>query len=166
MDLFERHYHQHFDYVYRYCHFRLADPQAAEDVTSKTFLKAFENQNQYDPEKGNWKQWVTGIARHQILDYWKREKIPLSLEDLEKAEHLLHTTQHPSNGLDSKLMLESMLRTIPANVHHLLILRYVDDMTYEDIAESTGKTPSAIRKLFSRLHKSLRSQLGNHNLTS
>ena len=166
MDEFEHHYHQHFDYVYRYITLRLADRQVAQDVTSQTFFTAFKHRHQYNPEKGSWRQWVTGIAKNRLLDYWQKEKLTLSLEEVDQADQKIQFSMDHTKTLDQKMLFESMINSLPKNLQRLLILRYVDDLTYEQIANITSKTPAAIRKLFSRLHKRLKAQFETSDLNS
>lgn len=164
MEDFEHHYRQNLTHVYRYLYLRLNDRLIAEDLTSKTFLNALERQHQYDPERGNWQQWVIGIAKNRLIDYWRMEKIPLSLDELQQMEHLLQPKDDLQGQVSRKLMFEELLDQAPKNLRHLLILRYVDDLTYEEIAVLTGKKPASVRKIFSRLHQKLKSHFNSDSL--
>lgn len=166
MNDFEHLYNQHFDYVYRYVLFRLGNRQVAEDVTSQTFFTALKHQDQYDPEKGSWQQWITGIAKYRLLDYWQKEKVILSLEEVQQAENFFFSLPDSIKQLDQKMLFKSIIQNLSKNLRRLLILRYVDDLTYEEIAKITGKTSVAVRKAFSRLHQHLKAQFESDELNS
>lgn len=167
MSDFEHYYHQHFDYVYRYICLRLAEDRiSAQDITSQTFYTAFKYRHRYDPKKGSWRQWITGIAKNRLLDHWQKENLTLSLQEVGEAEQLIESHGISQQKLDHKLLFDSILQSLPGQLRRLLILRYVDDLTYDQIAEITGKKPAAVRQIFSRLHKRLRAQFELNDLTS
>ena len=159
MHSFSSIYNELFDYIYGYLFIRVKDQQIAEDLTSKVFLTAFEKRHQHQEEKGSWKQWLTGIAKNNLLNYWRSEKVSFPLEELENAEVILKSSEEIGT-LHQKIDFEKLMDSLPENIRRLLILRYIDDFTYEDIAGITNKTPAAIRKVFSRLHKQLAIQFG------
>lgn len=166
MNDFSQHYDELFDYVYRYLLIRLQNPQAAEDVTSNTFLMALENQHKYNSKKGSWRQWITGIAKNCLLMHWKKEKITLSLETIENMEIFTTLISNSSQERDATLTLETFLDSLEPALRTLLALRYVDDLTYKEIANITRKTPGAIRKTFSRLHHNLSERFDANDFTS
>ena len=163
MDQFSQQYNKLVDYIYGYLQLRVNDQKVAEDLTSKTFLTAIENKDRYEKEKGSWRQWVTGIAKNCLLNHWRSNKIELSLDDLEKTNTLIHSSPPPSEKIDQEILFEKILDQVSSKIRSLLILRYVDDLSHEEIAEITHKTPAAIRKSFSRIHKTLREKLTGDN---
>lgn len=159
MDEFSQQYSELYDYVFSYIYIRVKGRETAEDIVSKIFLTAFEIRHNYDPERGSWRQWITGIAKNCLLNHWRSAKMVLSLEDIEQTEKHVEQHQEKVDQFDRELQFESIMSTAPEEVRILLILRYVDDLSYNDIAEITRKTPAAIRKAFSRLHKSLKAEI-------
>lgn len=156
MDDFAARYSELYDYVYRYLYLRVNDRETAQDLTSKTFLTALEIKENYDPKKGTWIQWITGIAKNCLLNYWRSHKTFLPLEEviLKEEDLALNNSAHDAMGQD--LELKTIMDSVSPDIRALLVLRYVDDLTYEDIAEVLNKTPAAVRKIFSRLHKQLK----------
>ena len=160
---FEKHYSDLFDYVYRYVYVRLKDKDTAEDLVSKIFLSAFEKQKQYDETKGSWRQWITGIARNTIFQHWKSQKQMVELDDLALTEVNLHIHQSQKAAQDQKLEFQKVMDSVSPQLRILLILRYEEDLNYEDIAEILNKTPAAVRKTYSRLHEQLSAQFKDFN---
>ena len=155
-----QYYSDSFDYVYRYVFIRVANRELTQDLVSKIFLNAFENQNKYDSEKGSWKQWITGIAKNVLLNHWRSNRKFLSLEEVELDQINFENYHHDKNKWSLELQFQSLMEAVPESVKNLLIWRYVDDLTYEAIAEILNKTPAAVRKTYSRLHKTLKEKIG------
>jgi RNA polymerase sigma-70 factor (ECF subfamily) len=44
----------------------------AADLTAETFAAALASARSFDPEQGNARGWLFGIARHQLADAWER----------------------------------------------------------------------------------------------
>lgn len=158
---FERHYAELFDYVYRYVSVRLKDATSTDDLVSSIFLSAFEKQHQYDAEKGTWRQWITGIARNAVFYHWKTKHQHLNLEDVDLSELLKTDHFEALRKWDQNAQFQKIMDSVPSDIRMLLILRYEEDLTYEDIALFLKKTPAAVRKTFSRLHQQLRAQFGD-----
>lgn len=153
--LFSREYPMVFEYLYRFISVRVFDRDEANDVVSEIFTKAYTLLDRFEPEKGNLRQWLTGFAKYELLTHWRRKKPNVSLE-------LDETLVDPQTGtlfveqLDNHLLAEKIYERLPKDQKRLLTLRYVDGLTYEELAEVTGREPAALRQLFSRLHRVLR----------
>lgn len=152
-NLFIREYPALFDYLYRYVCYRVVQKQDAEDIVSEVFTEALDNLDVFDPERGNLSQWLTGIARNKIRLHW-RLKQPLTFID-EMLEDL-SMTEIETDQIDEKLLVEKIMKDLPAEVKALLAMRYIDGLAHDEIAQMIGKTPAAVRQWFSRLHASLR----------
>lgn len=158
---FERHYSELFDYVYRYVFVRLKDAASTDDLVSSIFLSAFEKQHQYDSEKGTWRQWITGIARNAVFHHWKTVHQHFDLEEVSLSEALETDHLEELRKWDQKVQFQKIMDSVIPEIRMLLVLRYEEDLTYDDIAELLKKTPAAVRKTFSRLHQQLRAQCGD-----
>lgn len=162
MDDFSQRYSELYDYVYRYLYLRVNDRELAQDLTSKTFLTAFEIKANYDSEKGTWIQWITGISKNCLLNHWRSHKTFLPLEEVILKEEDLALHHSSQNTLGQDFELKKIMDSVSPDIRALLMLRYVDDLTYEDIAEILNKTPAAVRKIFSRLHKQLKDRFSKN----
>jgi DNA-directed RNA polymerase specialized sigma24 family protein len=54
------------------------------------------------------------------------------------------------------MVTEKIFSRLPPETKALVALRYVEDLSYEELSEITGKEVPALRQFFSRLHRSLR----------
>jgi RNA polymerase sigma-70 factor (ECF subfamily) len=158
--LFVKHYSNLFDHIYRYVLTRISNQEDAEDVVAEVFYSSYKNLSDYDEEKGNLEQWLIGIAKNKIIDYWRKYQIILNLEET----LLLFDTLEIDylEKIDQKIFFDKVMAKVPKEIKALLTLRHVDGLTYEQIAQITNKEPASIRQFFSRLHRKLRLEF-NHN---
>jgi len=148
MDQLLAEYSTLYDYVYRYVRVRVSNEDVCRDLVADIFLKAVEKIQYFDASKGSLRQWITGITKHHLLNHWKREKHTFALEDFDL----------PIMPKFDQLEFDQLIDHLPQHIQQLLTWRYVDDLTYEQIADVTGRTPAALRKYFSRLYKKLRNE--------
>lgn len=151
---FEREYHDLFAYVYRYLSFRIPHVQDCEDVTAAVFMEAYDRIDRYDPKSGSLKQWLIGILRHKLADYWRKQRIVLDVDAI--VDQMSHDIRETSDRqIDEAEWFARVMDSLPDDVRSLFTMRYVDDMTYAEIARCTNKNPATIRKLFSDTHKQI-----------
>jgi len=152
---FKKQYSQLHKYVYRYVAYRVSHREDAEDIVSTIFLTALDRLDQYDEGRGNMRQWLTGIARFKILNYWRGRKTTVSLDEifeLPDKSFAANTVGHISVQLE----VEVILKKVNPDMKALLAMKYVDGLTFKEMAELLGEQPDALRQRFSRLHRQLR----------
>ncbi|MAG11357.1 MAG: hypothetical protein CMI52_00925 [Parcubacteria group bacterium] len=147
---FSKRYDDLFDYLYRYVHFRIVNKTEAEDIVSVCFLHAYERLDVFDPKKGNLKQWLTGIAKNQMLMYWRRKKI---FVDLDEIEEIAGDKNDQTDRIDASMKIEYVFDRLKEKDRVFLTMRHIDGLSHDEIAQEIGKQPAAVRKYFSRLNK-------------
>lgn len=146
-----------FDRVSRYVYFRIRHKTDAEDIISEVFLAAFKQLSRIDEAKGNLEQYIVGVARYQVIDYWYKRKLIYSLDEVTEAFNQADRLQAETQ-LDQQLAFEQLISSLPPDTQALFALHYEDGLTYQEIAALVRKKPATIRKLFSLMHQKLRKQ--------
>ena len=107
--------------------------------------------------------WLLSIAHHYCIALLRRRRLTwLSLEDEPEPDAVSWRSGAPSPG-DSALAREGAnyvqapVSSLPFQNRGALVLRYWCDLSYDEIAQTTGTTVSAVK---SRLHRA-RTQLGD-----
>lgn len=154
-DKLKKEYSRLYTYLYRYVAFRIPHREDAEDVVSDIFLTALDKLHEYDEDRGNLRQWLTGIARFKILNYWRQKKSVVSLETIFQTPDPTFATKILGK-ISRQLEVEVILKHVKPEAKALLAMRYQDDMTYKEIADLLDEEPDAVRQRFSRLHRNLR----------
>lgn len=154
---FEEQYNELFPYIYKYVTYRIESIHDAEDLVSHIFLVAYEKIHQYNPKKGSLRQWITGVMKYTLFNYWRDKKIVVNLEEID--EYTFEQYKKNNNSIDSKIFWENISTVLPKNHFTILLLHYVDGFTHKEIAKITKKNHAAIRKTFSRIHMYLGKEL-------
>jgi RNA polymerase sigma-70 factor (ECF subfamily) len=142
-------------YVYGYLLARCGRAVLAEELTSETMLSAVDALKRDAGPVSLSTSWLLGIARHKLVDYWRR---------LGREERSLRTVaaQHHEDredpwdvhldGLRARATLEQL---VPQH-RTVLTLRYLDDLPVADVAEILDRTLHATEALLVRARLSFR----------
>ena len=141
-ELLERHKDRIFMYIYH----SVKNEDLANDLFQDTFVKAISTikQGRY-VENGHFAAWVSRIAHNLIIDYFRQVK----------NENLQSTDDDESNILNRKELSQStieddmvasqihndvrrLIRTLPASQRQVLVMRYYKNMSFKEIADTTG----------------------------
>lgn len=130
-------YDAYSDAIFRHCFFRLYDREEAKDAAQETFLRAwkYSKENKID----NARALLYRIARNIVADKWRKKKT-ISLDELVEQGF------QPSDREHTKIMLDAeaknfikLLNDLEDNEREVVIMRYVDGLGPEEIAEALGK---------------------------
>ncbi len=137
--------------VYGYLVRRCGSTALAEDLTSETFLAAVDAVGR-DAVPELTTAWLVGVARHKLVDHWRRqerEERKLALVDAEPLEERWEV------DLDRLVALDVLAGLGP---HHraALTLRYLDGLPVRDVAEHLGRSVGATEVLLVRARRSFR----------
>jgi len=139
--------------VYNLCYRMLGNPNEAEDAAQETFLRVYRRFDSYDPSR-KFSSWILSIASHYCVDRLRRRRgVTLSMEELRTWRWLPDDKPKPedrtlSNERDR--LVRDLLKELPEQYRLAIILRYWHDLSYEEIADITSSTVSAVK---SRLHR-------------
>ncbi|MBT2636967.1 sigma-70 family RNA polymerase sigma factor [Bacillus sp. ISL-39] len=156
IELYEKYKNMIFLYLYR----STLNQHIAEDLTQDTFLKAFQSLSSFRGES-SLKTWLFKIARNTYINFSKKKQTSMELQSDKIDQHLV---QQPDQfkRLDDQNAIELTLLQLPENYRTYIILRDVNDLTYEEVAEITNETIGQVkvglyraRKKFKELYKQL-----------
>lgn len=158
------------DALYRFVLTRVRDASAAEEIVQETFVSALSSKF---AGRSSLKTWLFGIARHKVLDHFRHRAREYSAGDMlsagdadgdggeGRASWRLEPSQaakDPVEGLDAGRVwgvLRSALARMSPTLADAFVLREIEGMESEKIAETLGCTTST---LWVRLHRA-RAQL-------
>ena len=142
--------------VYNLCYRMLGESREAEDAAQESFLRAYSQLRRYDPQR-SFKTWLFSVASHYCIDQLRKRRLTwLSLED-EEALPPHPALQDGTPGPDEmasrheqEAAIQALLARLSPEDRSVVIMRYWYDLSYEEIAEATRTTVSAVK---SRLHR-------------
>ena len=154
-------YDAYVERIYRYIFFRVADDKLAEDITSLVFLKACEKLDTYRPGTSTFIAWLYRVAHNAVIDEYRTRKVTVRLDDTQPTE------VHHEDGTDERIdlqfearQLRQALSELTEEQRQVLVLKFINDLSTQEIAEQLGKQPGAIRALQMRALQGLARILG------
>lgn len=146
-------YERYVERIYNYIYFRVGGTGDAEDLTAKVFFKALRNIGGYRHMGLPFSAWLYRIAHNLVANYHRdRFKIQeisienLIVEDTNRSsapEHMMETKQEND-------FLMSLVNDLSSQKRELIILKYVQKLSNEEIGQIFGKTEGAIKSLYHR----------------
>ncbi len=144
--------------IYRHALFRTSSPETADDIMSETFVRAWQSVRVKAEEIQHLKAFLYRIADNLIIDHYRRNaRAAVAISD--EIEETLRAPGDPHEEMDRLLKSERLgqaLSRLRPEVRDLLVMRYIDDLPIEHIAELTGKKKNAVYVALHRAVKELK----------
>jgi len=160
--LIDRYESKMFAYVRRITHVSEDD---AQGIVQDVFIKAYENIASYNPEM-SFNAWIYRICHNTCINVWKKDKRNSTEHSLEVDEKLLAELQ---SDIESPLqfaelaemsdMFESALGQLSEKHRSILLLRFYEEMSYEEIADILQIPPGTVATNINRAKKKLQTLL-------
>lgn len=147
--------------VYRFVRAQVTDDATAEDITAQVFFKALRSAHTFRRE-GSYESWLFRIAQNSLTSWYKaRSRGDIAVERVPEAPD-------PSPSPASHLILEEardvLWRTVarlPSTQREVVAMRYLSDLSVDEIAKLTRRTRGSVRILLHRARGKLRKVLGD-----
>ena len=153
-DIFDKNY----EYIRNYLFYLSGDIKLSEDLTQDVFLQLWENRKKVKDE--TLRSYLFTIARNCYFKDFRKQKTDLKFKsgyfeqiENESPEFLLELKE-----FDSKL--QKTISDLPEKCRTIYLMNRIDEMTYQEIADSLQVTVKAIEKQMSKALKILRNELG------
>lgn len=147
--------------VYHVAYRMLGNAAEAEDVAQETFVRAYTQLGTYKTEH-RFSTWLLSIASHLAIDQLRRRRfLALPLEDVPFLDWLADSDTSPEQAAiegEQHDEMQQLIAKLPAKYRAVVILRYWQDLSYEEIATTLNLTPALVK---ARLHRA-RELLARH----
>jgi RNA polymerase sigma-70 factor (ECF subfamily) len=155
-------YERYVERIHRYIYYRTGSDIDAEDLTARTFMKAWEHIGSYDDRGLPFSAWLYRIA-HNLVANWHRDRSRrqiISLEDLGQWQINEDGPELRAALAEDKAMLHRAISRLPADRQELLVLKFVDHLSNAEIGGIMGRSEGAVKSLYHRTLLSLREDIG------
>lgn len=161
------------DSFYRYVkhHYKVRQEEI-EDMLSDFYVKFWKHVSTFDG-RSSFENYVWMIFKSVVADYFKKEK-EVEFSHLSSVsdegevwsfeDQLASSDEHTLELLEKDFTMDSIswaLDSLRAEYREVLLLKYVEEYSYEEIATSLGTSEANIRKRVSRWLASLKQHLKN-----
>lgn len=158
--LFKAEYENVRFFIQHYLH----DTAEAEDLAQETFASLWTNRDRIDPSR-NIRSFLFTIARNRALNHLtmlrtrmtdplEKSAVNLSIESL-SSEHTISRI----DALDMKRIIDLVYEKMPELTRKIFVMNRDENMTYEEIAESTGLTVKKVEYNMVKALKQFRNKL-------
>ncbi|HEU4690384.1 MAG TPA: RNA polymerase sigma factor [Vicinamibacterales bacterium] len=151
--------------LYRAARAILRDENEAEDVMQQAYVNAYAHLRQFDG-RSKFSTWLTRIAVHEALARARRRGRYLTM-DLEDASAIEFPQAHDGTPDPERLaiarelgaVLESAIDRLPDGAREVFVLRQIEGMRTDEVADALGVSEAVVKTRLSRARGALRRDL-------
>jgi RNA polymerase sigma-70 factor, ECF subfamily len=151
----DRVYAEQLPRVYNYFRFRVRNQADVEDLTSRTFEKAWRARSRYRDDVAGIATWLFAIARNVAIDHVRASVEHLPIEEAGHSP-IEVTPEVEIEGQSDIARLNTLASALPDRERDLLAMKYGAALTNRAIAELTGLGESNVGTILSRAVEKLR----------
>jgi RNA polymerase sigma-70 factor (ECF subfamily) len=147
--------------VWRICYRVMGQADDAQDAAQEVFVRLFQSRAKFDG-RSKYSTWVHGVAVRTCLTLrrgrGRRRRHEDTAGEATIASHAPETrAAQPGLALD----LERMLSTLDEEDRALVVLKYAENYSYEELAQMFGLSPSACKMRVSRAREKIQREFGD-----
>ena len=161
-------YDRYFDRVYSLV-FNQVDRNrdVAEDIVQETFLAALKSAKSFKGRSSAY-TWLCSIAYHKVADHYRRQsrerKRMVSGVDVDTVDVSDNPGRQPQpdsliESAETRQVVNEALAKLPWDYRQVLILKYVEELSVQEISQIMDRSPKSIEGLLTRSRKALQTQL-------
>jgi RNA polymerase sigma-70 factor (ECF subfamily) len=134
--------------MYTYCYYILKNHAETEDAVQEIFIRAYEHLHQYSRQV-SFSAWLYKMAYHHLINMKKKQSRWLKL--IEHYKEHQPTVEVPRQESE----IYELLTCLTAEERHILLLKAVEQYTFEEISEIMDLKSATVRKKYERLRRKL-----------
>ncbi len=152
-------FNHYWDAIYFYMYKKTANEDEAEDITVKTFAKAFDKINTFN-EAYSFKSWLMAISKNLYIDHLrKQKKNTISIDkDNKEAYFLLDESLSPEDKIIAEqnlIVLLACIKKLKPHYQEIINLRYFKEYAYREIATELNEPINTVKVKLLRARKLL-----------
>jgi RNA polymerase sigma-70 factor (ECF subfamily) len=149
-------YDMHVVRVYRHIYYLVNSVSEAEDLTAQTFLQAWEAVDRYEDRGVPFVSWLLRIAHNLAISHLRSRREGNQLhEGLMDQDSLRNPEKVTERQADEERVRQAVLR-LGHEQRQVIILRFVEELEYPEVADIVGKSVAAVRVIQHRALCALR----------
>lgn len=158
---FQQFYKKHFAQIYRFVQLRIGNKVVAEDLVSEIFIKALRAFPSYD-ENISTSSWIFTIARNHLANHYRSGGREIADEDIEDMPIFGEDFIERAAVHQDVTVLLKTLSVLSEDKQQLIRMKYLEELSYEEMAERLQKEKGALKVATFRAMKDLRRALEGH----
>lgn len=135
LQAFDQLYEHYLPKIYAYVLNRVANPEIAEDLTSKTFVKAMTKLQDFEYRGFTFGAWLYRIAHNNIIDHFRKNKS--KKVDLDFVKETIGT-EGDERQIERQMIILEALSKLSAEHQEMLSLKFFEGFSNEELADLLG----------------------------
>ncbi|MED4729566.1 RNA polymerase sigma factor [Aneurinibacillus migulanus] len=142
--------------IYTYCYCILKSREEAEDALQEIFIKVYQDIDRYE-ERVTFSAWLYKIAYHHCLDQIRKQSRWQRLVSLYQEQQTpFYDNYNKQVGIEQAV--HELLMPLNREEKNILLLKVVEQYSFEEIGQIMDCKPATLRKKYERLRKKLHQQ--------
>lgn len=154
-------YDEYHPKLYAYVLVRVRQKQEAEDIVQQTFTKALDKIDDFKPRRGaTFGSWLFQIAKNELVDRVRKDS-KLTFCETEVLDEKTADGSILNDLIDQESWREVICQIEKLNEleREVITLKYLADMSYNDIAKITEKKPNTLAVILKRALEKIREEI-------
>ena len=167
---FEKIYRHYMPKIYRFYYFKLKNRQLAEDLTSELFIRVYGGLGKTSLNSKSFSVWIYRIANNLMVDYFRKtgkaveystapEKFDNLVQQSSSAESYFAKSE---SGFKNRKLAAAVGRLTELQ-RDVILLKFVEDMDYDTIAQVLKKRKATVRGIVFRAMTELKAEIKKEN---
>jgi len=149
-DAFGRLYDMHVDRVYRHIYYRVGNTADAEDLTQQVFIKAWQAISRYKKTASPFLAWLIKISHNLVIDFYRSKKSDAYIDFDTVATKPETDPAHLAEAQFRQQEIRQAIHKLRGDQQQVILMRFIEDFSYTEIAAALGKSEGAIRVILHR----------------
>lgn len=132
------------------------NPQNAQDLVQEAFVKVYQQLGKYD-KRGAFSSWIYRVAINHCMDEFRKSSYKMKLVEINEEQVV--NPNHPEVIFLKKernRQLERLIAALPEEERMIILLRYVNELSYTEISELVDLPVSSVRNKLHRAKNKMR----------
>jgi RNA polymerase sigma-70 factor (ECF subfamily) len=139
----------------------------AEDIVQETFLAAIESSKKFQGRSSLY-TWLCSIAYHKVADHYRRQArerkhmvsgVDVDAVDVTDGSGKQSQPESLIESAETRQVVNQALAKLPWDYRQVLVLKYVEEMSVQEISQIMGRSPKSVEGLLTRSRKALQTHL-------
>ncbi len=128
----------------------------AEDLTQEIFIRVYQNLKSFRSNSGTFQSWIMKVGRNLIIDHYRRTRRfqqSAGTEEMEAMNLKDDKVPNPQRSVEqseASLFLSEGLQALSPELKEAIILRDLEGMAYQEIAELLGIPEGTVKSRINR----------------
>lgn len=139
--------------LYPYVYYRVSHTEDAEDLTSEVIVKIVKALKK---QKGNFRAWMYTIARNAVIDFYRKRAVRSEVSTSEMSREIPSSSRPLDEQILTHERLRRGLRELTEEQRQVVLLKFIEGYTNNEVARIMKKTVGAVKLLQFRAIQALR----------